>query len=180
VNFLARRCARAKFSRSRGPTRAIPQRTYEAAWDSTLADTAIVIAAPLDVDSIATLFDVTRRADGSFWYTPDGRTEGFEGGADSLRTGPWTVVAGQYTSMSYVDDIDVPVDADGRASPEHYRQAWLFAFAPTSNTCAVVVAWRSPKLGSFRGPRYNEFEVAPDSLRAFVNRIQWRTERHGE
>ena len=160
------------------PSCPTPKRVYPRAWDSTLADTVVVLASPFNPDTIASLFGVSRRDDG-YWYDYDSRggdaSEGFpDSGADSVRVGPWLVVAGEYATRTYVDDIDPPSDSSGRIEPEHSRQSWLYAFAPTQGKCAVVLAWRSPPVGSYRGPRYNEREIDRDSLVAFISRVRWR------
>lgn len=150
----------------------MPTPIYPRTWDSTLADTAVVLAAPLHPDSIAIIFGVSRELDGLLWYDSQGRGGEPLTGTDSVRIGPWQVVAGQYETMSYPDDIEIPMDETGRGSPEHWRQSWFYGFAPTSDRCAVVVAWRSPPLGSYRGPRYANFEVDRDSLKAIFARIR--------
>jgi len=152
----------------------MPQPVYATTWDSTLADTAVILSAPLHADSIAKLFNVSREPDGLLWYDSEGRGGEPMTGTDSLRVGPWQVVTGAYASMSYPDDIDIPMDESGRGSPEHWRQSWFYGFAPTSAECAVVVAWRSPPLGSYRGPRYASFEIARESLQVVFKRIQLR------
>jgi hypothetical protein len=152
-----------------------PEPPYGQAWDSTLADTAVILAAPLNADTIASLFQVTREADGLLWYDSEGRGGDPMTGTDSVRVGPWQVVMGQYESMSYPDDIEIPMDEQGRGSPEHWRQGWFYGFAPTSESCAVVVAWRSPPLGSYRGPRYGRFETVRESVQVVFERIRGPT-----
>lgn len=160
------------------PSCPTPRPIYPRAWDSTLADTVVIFASPFDPDTIASLFGVRRMPDGGFWYDYEGRggdgSDVYGSAVDSARVGRWLVIAGQYQTMTYVDDIEVPADSSGRVAPEHSRQTWLYAFAPTSPGCAVVLAWRSPPIGSYRGPRYNEWEINPDSLHAFIGRVQWR------
>jgi hypothetical protein len=151
-----------------------PAPIYSAPWDSTLADTAVIFAAPLNADTIASIFGVSRAHDGHLWFDSQGRGGEAFSGTDSVEAGRWRVIAGQYEQMSYVDDIDLPTDTLGRISPEHYVQGWLYAYAPTSDSCAVVVSWRTPMLGSYRGPRYNAREIQRDSLVAFAQRITWR------
>ena len=148
----------------------MPQRPYATTWDSTLADTAIILAAPLNADSIASLFNVTRGPDGLLWFDSEGRGGAPMSGTDSVRVGPWQVVMGQYESMLYPDDIEIPME-QGRGSPEQWRQSWFYGFAPTSDSCAVVVAWRSLPLGSYRGPRYGNLETARESLQVVFGRI---------
>jgi hypothetical protein len=162
-----------------GPSCPTPKPIYPRAWDNTLADTVVVFASPFDPDTIASLFGVSRRDDGGYWYDYQGRggdgSEGYPGSSvDSVRVGRWLVIAGQYETMTYVDDIELPADSSGRIAPEHSRQSWFYAFAPTKGECAVVLAWRSPSVGSYRGPRYNEREIDPDSLVAFISRVRWR------
>jgi hypothetical protein len=156
------------------PSCPTPAPIYASTWDSTLADTVIIFAAPHDPDTIASLFGVSRRPEGGYWYDYQGRGGEALSGTDSMSVGPWVVVAGQYEAMTYVDDIDIPVDESGRAAPEHSRQSWFYAFAPADKGCAVVLSWRSPPVGSYRGPRYAEWEISPDSLRQFIERVQWR------
>jgi hypothetical protein len=150
----------------------MPERPYPQAWDSTLADTAVILAVPLNADTIASLFDVTRRPDGLLWYDSEGRGGDPMTGTDSVRVGPWQVVMGHYATMSYPDDIEITMDEQGRGSPEHWRQDWYYGFASTSETCAVVVAWRSPPLGSYRGPRYGSFEIVRESVQVVFERIR--------
>jgi hypothetical protein len=152
----------------------MPRPIYAQTWDSTFADTVVILAAPFDPDTIAQLFGVTRRADGGYWYDFEGRGGEPNSGTDSVLVGRWTVLAGQYQMMSYADDIDVAADSSGRIAPEHWRQSWFYGFAPFGRDCAVVVAWRSPPVGSYRGPRYATWEIAPESLQAFFERVQWR------
>ncbi|HJU74201.1 MAG TPA: hypothetical protein VJ717_10685 [Gemmatimonadaceae bacterium] len=153
------------------PHCATPAPIYPTVWDSTLADTAVILAAPMNADTIAQMFGVTRREDGLLWYDSQGRGGEPYTGTDSVRVGPWQVVAGQYEYMTYTDDISDTVDQSGRTLPEHWRQSWFYGFAPTSAECAVVVAWRSPPIGSYRGPRYANFEIARESLQVIFTRV---------
>jgi hypothetical protein len=161
------------------PSCPAPRPIYSRTWDSTLADTLVVFASPFDPDTIAGLLGVTRNSEGEYSYHSEGSGgDGWDSyrdkGVDSVRVGPWLVIAGEYNRMVYAEDIDIPEDSSGRVSPEHWRQSWFYAFAPTPGECAVVLAWRSPAIGSYRGPRYFDSEIDPDSLRAFIGRVRWR------
>jgi hypothetical protein len=145
---------------------------FPVAWDSTLGDTAIILAAPLDLDSVASVFGVRRSVDGRLWHTFDGGDYSPDVATDSLVVGRWQVYSGEFEQQILPSDIDVPME-QGRVLNEHWRQSWFFGFAPASPRCAVVVAWRSLPVGSYRGPRFAESEIEPESLTVFFNRIRW-------
>jgi len=145
---------------------------FPVAWDSAFADTALILSAPLNHDSIASVFGVRRALDGRLWHTYDGGDYSPDVETESVMVGKWQVYAGEFAQQILPSDIDVPME-NGRVLNEHWRQSWFFGFAPAGPRCAVVVAWRSLPVGSYRGPRYSEREVLPESLTALFSRIRW-------
>jgi hypothetical protein len=153
-----------------------PTRLHPTPFDSTLADTLVVMDAPNDTDAAARIFGLQRATWGTgYWYDSSFHNDPSDPNTatDSLRVGVWRVWFGSYHTQIWPDDIEMQYDEEtGRGSPESWDQKWFLGFAPISERCAVILAWRSLPLGSYRTYPKDRPDVTEDALRTFFERIR--------